>query len=148
MPLTTLPRVGKSLFGTFDPNGRVLHFYIRVSAGSIILQCTRLLLIFCFVTCQVAILVIVFLCLLSSKEKMSSYFEEKAPCCGSHFWILLSTCWGFVLFAAITSGLALGLLSFSQVDLEVLVKAGKPQIQKNAGTSLLFVGNFLHLRVP
>jgi len=70
---------------------------------------------------------------------MSSYFEERAPCCGSHFWILLSTCWGFVLFAATTSGLALGLLSFSQVDLEVLVKAGKPQIQKNAGSLLLFV---------
>lgn len=64
---------------------------------------------------------------------MSSYFEEKAPCCESQFWVILIMCWGFVLFAAITSGLALGLLSFSQVDLEVLVKAGKPQIQKNAG---------------
>ncbi|ESW24147.1 hypothetical protein PHAVU_004G106300 [Phaseolus vulgaris] len=72
---------------------------------------------------------------------MSSYFEERAPCCGSHFWILLSTCWGFVLFAATTSGLALGLLSFSQVDLEVLVKAGKPQIQKNAAKIMSIVKN-------
>ncbi|XP_014501493.2 DUF21 domain-containing protein At2g14520-like [Vigna radiata var. radiata] len=72
---------------------------------------------------------------------MSSYFEEKAPCCGSRFWVLLSTCWGFVLFAAITSGLALGLLSFSQVDLEVLVKAGKPQIQKNAEKIMSVVKN-------
>ncbi|KAJ7974131.1 DUF21 domain-containing protein [Quillaja saponaria] len=35
-------------------------------------------------------------------------------------------------YEGITSGLALGLLSFSQVDLEVLVKAGQLQIQKNA----------------
>ncbi|KAK7380403.1 hypothetical protein VNO78_32913 [Psophocarpus tetragonolobus] len=72
---------------------------------------------------------------------MSSYFEERAPCCGTHFWILLTMCWAFVLFAAITSGLALGLLSFSQVDLEVLVKAGKPQIQKNAAKIIAIVKN-------
>ncbi|RDY09123.1 DUF21 domain-containing protein, partial [Mucuna pruriens] len=72
---------------------------------------------------------------------MSSYFEEKAPCCGTHFWILLTMCWALVLFAAITSGLALGLLSFSQVDLEVLVKAGQPQIQKNAAKIMSIVKN-------
>jgi len=54
-------------------------------------------------------------------------------CCGNHFWLLALMCWVFMFFAAISSALALGLLSFSQVDLEVLVKAGQPQIQKNAG---------------
>ncbi|KAG5007033.1 hypothetical protein JHK85_025575 [Glycine max] len=72
---------------------------------------------------------------------MSSYFEERAPCCGTHFWILLSMCSAFVLFAAITSGLSLGLLSFSQVDLEVLVKAGQPKIQKNAAKIMSIVKN-------
>ncbi|XP_061360435.1 DUF21 domain-containing protein At2g14520-like [Gastrolobium bilobum] len=72
---------------------------------------------------------------------MSSYLEEKAPCCETHFWFLLIMCWVFVSFAAITSGLALGLLSFSQVDLEVLVKAGQPQIQKNAAKIMSVVKN-------
>ncbi|KAK7315143.1 hypothetical protein VNO77_33675 [Canavalia gladiata] len=72
---------------------------------------------------------------------MSSYFEEKAPCCGTHFWILLIMSWAFLLFAAITSGLALGLLSFSQIDLEVLVKAGQPQIQRNAEKIMSIVKN-------
>ncbi|KAL2334800.1 hypothetical protein Fmac_016013 [Flemingia macrophylla] len=76
-----------------------------------------------------------------SKEKMSSYFEEGAPCCEIHFWILLCMCGAFLLFGAITSGLALGLLSFSQVDLEVLVKAGQPQIQKNAAKIMSIVKN-------
>ncbi|MED6122375.1 hypothetical protein PIB30_039122 [Stylosanthes scabra] len=50
-------------------------------------------------------------------------------------------CWIFVLFAAITSGLALGLLSFSQVDLEVLLKAGQPHIQKNAAKIMPIIKN-------
>ncbi|KAG4379969.1 hypothetical protein GLYMA_16G086600v4 [Glycine max] len=75
------------------------------------------------------------------QRKMSSYFEERAPCCRSHFWILLSICWASLLFAAITSGLALGLLSFSQVDLEVFIKAGQPKIQKNAAKIMSIVKN-------
>ncbi|XP_027357242.1 DUF21 domain-containing protein At2g14520-like [Abrus precatorius] len=70
---------------------------------------------------------------------MNLYLEEKAPCCGTHFWISLIICWASLLFAAITSGLALGLLSFSQVDLEVLVKAGQPQTQKNAAKIMSIV---------
>lgn len=69
---------------------------------------------------------------------MSSSEKEIEHCCGSHFWILVLMCWVFMLFAAISSGLALGLLSFSQVDLEVLVKAGQPQIQKNAGIYICY----------
>ncbi|KAJ1404404.1 CNNM, transmembrane domain [Sesbania bispinosa] len=37
-----------------------------------------------------------------------------------------------VTLAGIASGLALGLLSFSQVDLEVLIKAGRPKDRKHA----------------
>ncbi|KAL1357657.1 DUF21 domain-containing protein At2g14520 [Arachis duranensis] len=72
---------------------------------------------------------------------MSSFFDEQAPCCGTHFWVMVIMCWIFVLFAAITSGLALGLLSFSQVDLEVLVKAGQPHIQKNAAKIMPIIKN-------
>nr|AJI77175.1 cystathionine beta synthase [Medicago truncatula] len=62
-------------------------------------------------------------------------------CCGNHFWILALICWVFMFFAAISSALALGLLSFSQVDLEVLVKAGQPHIQKNAAKIMSIVKN-------
>ncbi|KAL4357727.1 hypothetical protein AHAS_Ahas09G0215600 [Arachis hypogaea] len=41
----------------------------------------------------------------------------------------------------VTSGLALGLLSFSQVDLEVLIKAGRPKDKKNAERILPVVKN-------
>ena len=49
------------------------------------------------------------------------------------FWMFLFICFLLLLFAGITSGLALGLLSFNQVDLEVIIKAGEKQAQKNAG---------------
>ncbi|KAL4288775.1 hypothetical protein AHAS_Ahas19G0319900 [Arachis hypogaea] len=42
---------------------------------------------------------------------------------------------------SVTSGLALGLLSFSQVDLEVLIKAGRPKDKKNAERILPVVKN-------
>lgn len=48
--------------------------------------------------------------------------------------MFLVICLALVIFAGITSGLALGLLSFSQVDLEVLIKAGQPHERKNAGS--------------
>jgi metal transporter CNNM len=54
-------------------------------------------------------------------------------CCKTEFWLFLSICFVLVSFAGIVSGLALGLLSFSQVDLEVLINAGQPHEQKNAG---------------
>lgn len=59
--------------------------------------------------------------------------EDEAPCCEPLFWVYLGISVILVSFLGITSGLALGLLSFKQVDLEVLIKAGKPQAQRNAG---------------
>ncbi|XP_054822141.1 DUF21 domain-containing protein At2g14520-like [Prosopis cineraria] len=77
----------------------------------------------------------------SSKKKMRNFFEEEIPCCEVSFWISLVMSLGLLLFAATTSGLALGLLSFSQVDLEVFTKAGQPIIQKHAGKIIPIVKN-------
>jgi len=41
-----------------------------------------------------------------------------------------------VVFAGLMSGLTLGLMSLSLVDLEVLAKSGTPQDRKHAGTVL------------
>lgn len=57
--------------------------------------------------------------------------EER--CCEAMFWVYLIISIGLVLFAGLMSGLTLGLMSLSLVDLEVLVKAGKPKDQLHAG---------------
>ena len=51
-----------------------------------------------------------------------------------------------VLPSLITSGLALGLLSFSQVDLKVLIKSGQFHDQRNAGCFLILykLNHFSH----
>lgn len=63
-------------------------------------------------------------------------------CCAPMFWLYLLICCGLVAFAGIMSGLTLGLMSLSIVDLEVLIKAGKPEDQKNAGADSILI---LHL---
>jgi hypothetical protein len=56
-----------------------------------------------------------------------------------------------VSFAGLMSGLTLGLMSLTVVDLEVLIKAGQPQERKNAGsyqyflTMLYFLSLLKHL---
>lgn len=56
------------------------------------------------------------------------------PCCEPMFWVYLLICVFLVAFAGLMSGLTLGLMSLSQVDLEVIAKAGhEPQDRKNAG---------------
>ncbi|KAM1126847.1 hypothetical protein ACFX13_042773 [Malus domestica] len=62
-------------------------------------------------------------------------------CCETDFWVFIVICVVLVAFAGIASGLALGLLSFSQVDLEVLIKSGQPQDQKDAAKVLRLVKN-------
>lgn len=55
------------------------------------------------------------------------------------FYIYIVVVIGLVVFAGLMSGLTLGLMSLSLVDLEVLMKSGKPQDRKHAGmTSYLF----------
>jgi hypothetical protein len=59
------------------------------------------------------------------------------PCCEPMFWVYLVICVVLVCFAGLMSGLTLGLMSLSLVDLEVLAMAGQPQDRKNAG--LIFI---------
>ncbi|XP_043715127.1 DUF21 domain-containing protein At2g14520-like isoform X3 [Telopea speciosissima] len=63
------------------------------------------------------------------------------PCCKPMFWVYLIICAGLVTFAGLMSGLTLGLMSISKVDLEVLVNAGQPQDRKNAVKILPVVKN-------
>lgn len=67
--------------------------------------------------------------------------EYEFPCCGLDFWLFLTICLVIVLLAGITSGLALGILSYSQVDLEVLIKGGRPKEKRNAERIQPFVKN-------
>ncbi|XP_031737968.1 DUF21 domain-containing protein At5g52790 isoform X2 [Cucumis sativus] len=63
------------------------------------------------------------------------------PCCEPRFWMYLLICVGLVAFAGLMSGLTLGLMSLSLVDLEVLVKSGRPDDRKNAAKILPIVKN-------
>lgn len=65
-------------------------------------------------------------------------------CCESQFFIHILIILLLVAFAGMMSGLTLGLMSLSLVDLEVLAKSGTPNDRKNAGIFLLFS---LHLYV-
>ncbi|CAI9768186.1 unnamed protein product [Fraxinus pennsylvanica] len=67
--------------------------------------------------------------------------DDDTPCCEPKFWVNLAISLFLVLFAGLTSGLSIGLLSYSQVDLEVLIKAGLPQDKKNADKILPIVKN-------
>jgi metal transporter CNNM len=60
------------------------------------------------------------------------------PCCEPMFWVYLVICVVLVSFAGLMSGLTLGLMSLSHVDLEVIAKAGQPQDRKNAGQLIYF----------
>ncbi|XP_050367166.1 DUF21 domain-containing protein At2g14520 isoform X2 [Argentina anserina] len=53
-------------------------------------------------------------------------------CCSSGFFIHIVVIVLLVLFAGLMSGLTLGLMSLSIVDLEVLAKSGKPKDRKHA----------------
>ena len=53
-------------------------------------------------------------------------------CCGSKFFIYVVIIVGLVGFAGLMAGLTLGLMSFSLIDLEVLIRSGRPQDQIHA----------------
>ncbi|WJZ91802.1 hypothetical protein VitviT2T_010846 [Vitis vinifera] len=53
-------------------------------------------------------------------------------CCGTGFFLHISIIALLVLFAGLMSGLTLGLMSMSLVDLEVLAKSGTPSDRKHA----------------
>lgn len=55
------------------------------------------------------------------------------PCCETMFWVYLVICVALVSFSGLMSGLTMGLMSLSLVDLEVIMKAGQPKDRKNVG---------------
>lgn len=57
-------------------------------------------------------------------------------CCDSHFFIYLAIIVLLVMFAGLMSGLTLGLMSLSLVDLEVLAKSGTVKDRQYAGNFL------------
>lgn len=58
------------------------------------------------------------------------------------FWVYLMACFALVMFAGLMSGLTLGLMSLSLVDLEVLAKAGTPKDKLNAGIVAIHTVSF------
>ncbi|TKY71567.1 DUF21 domain-containing protein [Spatholobus suberectus] len=62
-------------------------------------------------------------------------------CCETQFFIRLLIIVLLVVFAGLMSGLTLGLMSLSLVDLEVLAKSGTPQDRKHAAKILPVVRN-------
>lgn len=54
-------------------------------------------------------------------------------CCETGFFIRIIIVIVLVLFAGLMSGLTLGLMSLSLVELEVLAKSGSPADRKHAG---------------
>lgn len=63
------------------------------------------------------------------------------PCCETMFWVYLASSIALVIFAGLMSGLTLGLMSLSLLDLEVLIKAGQPNDRKNAEKIMPIVKN-------
>lgn len=54
-------------------------------------------------------------------------------CCTTGFFSRIGIVIFLVLFAGLMSGLTLGLMSMSLVEIEVLAKSGKPSDRKHAG---------------
>lgn len=63
-------------------------------------------------------------------------------CCEPNFWIHIAVIVFLVLFAGLMSGLTLGLMSLSLVDLEVLAKSGTPEYRKYAGNLRIITPSF------
>lgn len=53
-------------------------------------------------------------------------------CCETAFFLFVVVVVGLVAFAGLMAGLTLGLMSLGLVDLEVLIKSGRPQDRKYA----------------
>lgn len=60
--------------------------------------------------------------------------SSNVPCCGTKFSLYVVAIVGLVIFAGLMAGLTLGLMSLGLVDLEVLIKSGRPQDRIHAGT--------------
>lgn len=65
----------------------------------------------------------------NTAERLGSELEFGTP----WWFIYAGICCFLVLFAGLMSGLTLGLMSLSLVDLEILKRSGTPSEQKQAG---------------
>ncbi|XVF73732.1 hypothetical protein PTKIN_Ptkin13bG0006300 [Pterospermum kingtungense] len=63
------------------------------------------------------------------------------PCCEGKFFLYLLIIVGLVCFAGLMAGLTLGLMSLGLVDLEVLIKSGRPQDRIHAAKIFPVVKN-------
>ncbi|KAF8409965.1 hypothetical protein HHK36_002484 [Tetracentron sinense] len=63
------------------------------------------------------------------------------PCCGTKFSLSVIMIIGLVCFAGLMAGLTLGLMSLGLVDLEVLIKSGRPQDRLHAAKIFPVVKN-------
>ncbi|XP_010263669.1 PREDICTED: DUF21 domain-containing protein At1g47330 [Nelumbo nucifera] len=63
------------------------------------------------------------------------------PCCGTKFSVYVLVIVGLVCFAGLMAGLTLGLMSLGLVDLEVLIKSGRPQDRIHAAKIFPVVKN-------
>ncbi|XAR61768.1 hypothetical protein NMG60_11016280 [Bertholletia excelsa] len=63
------------------------------------------------------------------------------PCCAATFWVYVLVIIGLVTFAGLMAGLTLGLMSLGLVDLEVLIRSGRPQDSKHASKIFPVVKN-------
>lgn len=62
-------------------------------------------------------------------------------CCGTTFSVYVMIIIGLVLFAGLMAGLTLGLMSLGLVDLEVLIRSGRPQDRAHAAKIFPVVKN-------
>ncbi|KAL4649942.1 hypothetical protein ACB092_01G050700 [Castanea dentata] len=62
-------------------------------------------------------------------------------CCRTEFWLYVLVIVGLVAFAGLMAGLTLGLMSLGLVDLEVLIKSGRPQDRLHAAKIFPVVKN-------
>lgn len=69
-------------------------------------------------------------------------------CCETNFCIHIVLIVFLVLFAGLMSGLTLGLMSLSLVDLEVLAKSGTPEDKQHAGIPLFFIYFYICIGFP
>ncbi|XP_052189082.1 DUF21 domain-containing protein At1g47330 isoform X2 [Diospyros lotus] len=67
--------------------------------------------------------------------------SSDVACCGPQFWLYVVIIIGLVAFAGMMAGLTLGLMSLGLVDLEVLMKSGRPQDRIHASKIFPVVKN-------
>ncbi|KAL2894673.1 hypothetical protein RDABS01_010582 [Bienertia sinuspersici] len=72
---------------------------------------------------------------------MAEHSHGDIPCCGTKFSVYLVIIVGLVVFAGLMAGLTLGLMSLGLVDLEVLIKSGRPQDRIHAAKIFPVVKN-------